>query len=717
VRALRVLLATLVLATGVLVGPLAPAGKAIAAEPDAMVSIRLDSFSPSLPKRNSELTITGQVTNTSKKRLFRPRAYFWRNQAPITDSEGFDQALDSDANDPLGARYIPAFDNLFDDDDPYLDAGDSAGFTLRVKLSDLALSPTPGIYLMGVHVLQNETSPAVGRARLFVPVLSKAPRNSLQMTTVVALSSRPSLVSPGLFSDDHLAAEVAPGGRLDVLLSAADQKSVSFAVDPALVDELEAMRSGYRVLDPDGDPEDGTGGSDAGRWLNAFSRLSASHDGYRLLYGSVDVAAVAHAGKDDVLQASQAAAKTVAATSSLPLLVWPGGGVADLPTVAAAEALEPAAILLSDSATRAEAPLLQGLRAPGVPRADIVNYTSAAFGGGPGPEPSDTPVHLQQRMLAEGWLHAATEPEGTTLGRVRVVSTAAQAKSDDESVRAPWIRQTTLTQLLKSNPARWDGALHYTDDNRGKELDAAQLSGVDRLSRSWSTWADLLTDRGTARASADAAVARATSFRLRGKEEEFGELVDPQLRTLDSSLDQIQISATRRLKTPKSKVFFPITIRNRLPQPSGASDPSLNTVSVKLVFTSDNSQRLTVQPIPLTSIAAGQNFTSNAVVDARTNGTVRVTAQLYTASNQPVGRPKIIDVTATQAGTVGWFIAIGAGIVLVGTTALRIRQVTRERARAAAQAGSAPLDATRSAPAQDVSSPGAGQNTSESIDV
>jgi hypothetical protein len=35
----------------------------------------------------------------------------------------------------------------------------------------------------------------------------------------------------------------------------------------------------------------------------------------------------------------------------------------------------------------------------------------------------------------------------------------------------------------------------------------------------------------------------------------------------------------------------------------------------------------------------------------------------------------------TQNGTTGWAIAIAAGIVLVATTALRIRQVAKDRAK------------------------------------
>jgi hypothetical protein len=52
-----------------------------------------------------------------------------------------------------------------------------------------------------------------------------------------------------------------------------------------------------------------------------------------------------------------------------------------------------------------------------------------------------------------------------------------------------------------------------------------------------------------------------------------------------------------------------------------------------------------------------------------------------TESGRPVGRPFDIEVQVTQNGTTGWAIAIAAGIVLVGSTFLRIRQVAKERTK------------------------------------
>ncbi len=103
------------------------------------------------------------------------RALFWRNQAPIIGRDGLEQALASESNDPLGARHTGTFQDLFTAAEPFLEPNASVNFNLRVRVSDLELSPTDGVYLMGVHVLQRGNNVAIGRARTFVPVLAAKP--------------------------------------------------------------------------------------------------------------------------------------------------------------------------------------------------------------------------------------------------------------------------------------------------------------------------------------------------------------------------------------------------------------------------------------------------------------------------------------------------------------------------------------------------------------
>ncbi|SDT43195.1 hypothetical protein SAMN04488543_4358 [Friedmanniella luteola] len=691
-RALRVLLALLA-GCAALLGPLGPAPSAAAAEPEALVRITLTAMTPALPERDGTITLTGRVENVTDERLFRLQAIFWRDQAPITGAEGVEQALASESNVPLGNRHTPVYQDLYTPDDPYLQPGATADFTLTARVADLQLSPADGLYLIGVHVLQNGNTTAVGRTRTFVPVLAEPPGASLRMTSLVVLGSRPSQLRRGVLTDDHLADEVRPGGRLSALLAAADSDAVSFAVDPALVEELTTMRAGYAVQTGDGSTAPGRGQADAAAWLQRFSRVRDDRDGFRLLYGSPDIAALVHDRQTRVLDAAAAASRRVEATASLPLLVLPADGLADEATLRAAERLEPAAVVLSDrSVTDGDEPLLGGGDRP-----PVVRFSSAASGGGPGPDPRNTPVQVRQRSLADTWVQASEATDGVTRGRVRLVSATNQVQGEDPGVAAPWIRRTTLSDLLSGTPARWDGRLSYPAEAREAELTSGQLATLRGFAASWSTYAELLVDGDAVEIAGQAAVARAASTAWRDEERLRSPWLETQQDALDATLeDQLLISTNPKVSTiAQDGVVFPITVENQLP--ADPDDPEAGAVRLRLVFVSDNRQRLRIAPIELGDvrdgvrmIRAGDSYTANAQVSAKANGTVPVRAQLQTLDGTPVGRPQRIDVRVTQNGTTGWAIAAAALVVFAGSTALRIRQVNRTRARAAELAAAAP---------------------------
>jgi hypothetical protein len=674
VRTARALLAGAVSGLCLLLVP----SPAAATEPVASVAISLTSMEPQVPTRDGEITVTGRVTNITKQRLYRLEALFWRNQAPINSRAGLEQALASESNDPLGARHTGAFQDLFTAAEPFLAPNASVDFRLKVKISDLELSPTDGVYLMGVHILQRGNNVAIGRARTFVPVLAAKPKNSLTLASLVVLNTRPSLVRKGVLSDDHLAAEVGQNGRLAALIKAAEIPTRSFAVDPALIEELQTMAAGYQVLDSEGTTSAGTGQADATRWLEGFKRLQSSHDGYRLLYGSPDIAALVHDGQEGVLGDAANANKLVESTRSLPLLVLPAGGNADAATAKAAAALQPAAIVLADTSAKGPTPLLAG-----PDQVPIVRYSKAAQSGGPGPDPRETAVQIRQRMLAESWLQATAARDGLAHGRVQLISTAAQAAAGAPELKAPWLKQGALSELLKTTPAPWSQKFHYSSGAQEAQLTEGQLSSLRKFDVSHDTYADLLVDPTSARAEGSAALARAASAKWRDRDRARRAFLGPQQAALDEILlDKIQIRSSARVQTvARQGVEFPITIRNTLE--ADAAHPDVRAVKVSLVFHSENSQRLTIKTIKAPQIRAQDSFTGNAAVTARANGIVPVTAQLMTQSGRPVGRPFDIEVQVTQNGTTGWAIAIAAGIVLVGSTFLRIRQVAKERGKTA----------------------------------
>jgi Family of unknown function (DUF6049) len=687
--------AAILLTSGLLMPAALRPPTASAQEPEAFVSIRLTSMAPALPKPDSTVTLTGNVTNISDVQLTNLQAIFWRAPGdPILNAEALNRTLASAANEPLGARLENNYQNIPAETDRTLEPGETTTFTLKATVAELAFPLADSVYLIGVHVrgriTLNGADITLGRARTFLPMQTQKTPNTLQMTSVVILNSRPSLLRGSEFVNNHLATEVASDGRLDRLIDAADADNVSFAVDPALIDELRAMKGGYTVRGSDASTTDGQ--SAASRWLDKFDSLKSNRDGFRLIYGSPDIAALVHSGQARVLDQAQLAGRTVDGLSGLPILVLPTGGAADAQTLAAAQDLDPTAILLSDVSTTQPRPLLATGKAP------VVSFTANSFGGGPGPDPRNTAVHIQQRMLADTWIEANASPAGSTLGRVRVVTNAAQAAGDAGSDDPPWIRRGTLSELLRSQPADWDQQLNYPKAARADELSDSQVRSIRQLARSQATYADLLADPDTEKVAAATSLARAASGTWRGARGAMRAFVRPQIAELDDILhNKVEIRTSRKVTTVARQGRFPITVRNTLPA-SDSPGSLTNAVRVRLVFNSSVEQRLTVRPLDLGVIRAEANVAATAEVDAKANGTVPVTAQLTTTTGRLIGRPMTIQVTATQAGTTGWIIVLISGPVLLAGVALRIRQVARERAAAAVPV---PPDALSSKPPVD----------------
>ncbi len=663
-----------------------------AADPESWLSVSIDGMSPAVPERDGTVRLTGTVRNTSEVPLTRLQAVLWRSLDPISDREGMDQALAAPANEPLGARVKPQTisENIPSDDDRTLDPGQSTDFDLTADVDDFELPDEEGVFLIGVQIRgRAETGgddEILGRGRIFMPLAAGTDPSDAdteataddglvpqQLTSVVLLNSRPSLVRSGVLADDHLAGEVADAGRLRTLLDAAKQPSATYAIDPAMIEELETMRRGYQVLGPDDTVTTGTGSAAAARWLDDFNRLRVrGGDGYRTLYASPDLTALVHSGQQQIISTAKAAGDRVESTRALPLLVLPGAGRADGDTMAVAGTLGAKAILVSENTARGDGPLLAAGGAT-----PVVSYSVTALTGGPGPAPRRTPVKIRQRALADSYVAAADATEDDPARQVRLISTAAQAAAVPAGP-TPWLRPQTLTTLLEQTPAPWDDDFAYGNKARAAELSAAQLSTVERLAEDYATYVDLFVDQDRAKAQRLSTLPRAASATWRDHEEAFTSYTD----TVDAEVtttvrEGISIVVTPRVQTTGREAAFPITVRNRLP--ASDADPQFNAIKVVLRFSSINSQRLTVKPIEIPVLAAGSSRTENALVRAETNGSVEVTAELFTASGRRLGQSEPILVNATQAGTIGWIIAIVAGVVLVGTTALRIRQVAKER--------------------------------------
>ena len=652
-----------------------PAPEAAAVEPTASVRITLKAMSPSVVKPGDTVRISGTVTNVSGKPLNRLSAYFWRSTFPLTSSDQLAAAATSQSNNPIGQRRygFGEYDELFSSAKPTLAPKASVDFALTATTNQLlGANPTNGVYLMGVQVLSQDSKFAVGRSRIFVPVLnpklSSASSNSVQLSSLVMLTSKPAQLRAGVLADDHLANEVAPGGRLYDLLSDADQPATSYAVDPNLIVELRTMSAGYQVLGSDGELVSGTGRTSAQTWLTRFTALQTGHDGYRLPFAQYDLSALVRDDRLDLARAAEAAAKTVDGISALPLLVAPPDGTANQATVDAADQLGARAVLLNASTVSDLGPLIKQKGG-----ATILSYDTSAPAAGPGPAPDDTPVHLRESALASTYIESITSAADTTVGRLRVITSPDQSGGGLETDQAPWLKLSDVGQLLDGKPHSWSGHPSYSTSARNHRLSSRQVEASRDLAQDFETYRQLLADPGDLSTQLNQSLARVVSTTWRGRTSSQRSFVRAQTSVFDSVLrgTMIQLEGQNLVLTGAAG-NVPLTVINNFNQ----------RIRVQISFSSPNRERLNVTDVSAKKIGViepGGRIPVTAAVQARSNGRLPITCQLTTVSGAPVGQPLIIEINPTQAGRIGWLISLGALIVLVAATAFRIRQVRRER--------------------------------------
>ena len=665
----RLLLALVLALAGL---SLPTAASAQAEDETQPVGITITGMDPALPDRNATITLTGTATNNSAEPLSGVQAIFWRDQSPITDNEGFNSALNSAATQPWGSRVFDkpgAYVDLTNQQRPTIAPGETVPFQVRAKVADLELPRTAGDYLIGVHVLGRvgrKANATIGRARLFVPLprmgTTATPPTPVQTVTTVVLSSRPSKIGLGLFTDDHLAEELSAGGRLTLLLRAARRPDVSYLIDPALLDEVTSMAApeGYQIQQPDGRTVPGQGAQVARRWLEEYAQLDTSN-GYRLPFGTPDLSALAHQQLGAVVQRSVAAGDRVGQVRDLPLIAWGSNGQVAPDSIPIWEQTKATAILAASAQTS------QALLRP-LGTTQLISYNPRLFDGGPGPDPRTTPIHLRQRLLAESYLDSLT---GRSTPVVRVITTADQATAD-LAADAPWVQRQPLRTLLAERPAEWSNQLDYPQTAASTELNSRQAGQIRDLGASYAAYADLVVDPDPVNQRADESVSRAASSWWRGDPQGFEAFLQPQSAQARALLSGATVNLTvqRSVIMSGQSGSFPVTLTNTLGAP----------VHVTIVWDSDQPQRLDIPPQRNIVIDARGSVTVNVQPKAAANGPVRVSAQLTTPNGTPLGKRTSLTVNATNFGFVGWIIVVASGIVLLGATTLRIRQVRRERA-------------------------------------
>jgi hypothetical protein len=326
--------------------------RAAAGKPGAtpFVQVRIDQVTPQTVTTTSEpiVTVAGTVTNVGDRPV-RDVMVRLEHAAAVNTSAGLRTNLDGDTD-----QYEAVADFLTVARE--LQRGQKAGFTLSAPVRSLTKPSLaiakPGVYplLVNVNGTPDYGEPArLDNARFLLPVVGVPPdpldtsgdalsaagggiapdtSKPVPITMLWPLADRPRL-APGVpggtipvrLMDDELATSLATGGRLDVLLAAAEfatsrdvdpdgavSRSVCLAVDPDLLVTVNAMTAGYVVSgkasdSPDGSAEQpgtpthpGTGQAAAVGWLDRLRTLAHRMCVAPLPYAQADLDAVHRVG-------------------------------------------------------------------------------------------------------------------------------------------------------------------------------------------------------------------------------------------------------------------------------------------------------------------------------------------------------------------------------------------------------------------------------------
>ncbi|MEV0190345.1 DUF6049 family protein [Kitasatospora purpeofusca] len=692
------------------------------------VTMTIESVSKPVAVQSGTVTITGHVTNAGRSVLKSAHAAVrrpWPSKPLTTRSE---LAAVSSRSAPLNA------DGISMDSPQYalneLGPGQSQPYTLSVAVADLQLSGE-GVYELAVDVwgstADNQRDRPLGIARSYLPYNpSPGDAQPSKVTTLWPLVHAPVLAAQTLsendqtvpvLRDDSLATEFAPGGRLYALVdTGAALTGLTWVVDPDLLDTAFAMTKRYVVQKPgtegnaakDDNTVPGTGTAAATAWLDKL-RAAVAKPGSQVValpYADPDLASIAHnapelEGIDTALgKAATAGRLTVEGRLSVDTradVAWPHRGYLDQRITAVAQRTGNSLVLVN-GASMPESDALKytpsAARPIGNGQTAVVadQLISSLFEGGLATQEEQS--RAVQRFLAETFVISRQEPQNPRgllvmpprdldADAAKVLATALQAAQDGKWVEP--VKLDALAQLPadpKANTAV-PAPADYPARARDSELSAFDLTTTTRIQTDLDTLMRVLTLPQRVRGPFSAAMVRSLSTEWRTEGTAGADYREGVKRYLKELTGAVKVPPKREITFAGDTGVLQVSVRNDLTQ---------TVTNLKLVLTPAQQNRLRVElPTEELVLPASQSVTLRFPAEAKNNGPVSMTAQLYTTGPNPqkYGEPVTFTVQVTSV-TNGVLYVFGGGVLLLLLAALRfVRQ--RKRRVAHGDEGDAPL--------------------------
>ncbi|MGH3751119.1 MAG: DUF6049 family protein [Pseudonocardiaceae bacterium] len=677
------------------------------------------------------LRVTGRVVNVGDRVITRLGVRLQRDE-PVNSEQAAVRATTSVPEAPHVTRFQPVEGDLA--------PGQSSPFQLEValrggaELESLQINE-PGVYPLLVNLNGKPDFGDTARLAsvpLLLPVLGIPPAapggpagpvlgqpvRPAPLTVVWPLAAEPARLPTGpgepilirgdRAAADPVAADIAAGGRLDGVLGALEQvvppgsplaAAVCVAIDPALLETVDGMSRGYRVVHPGG-LRAGTGARDAQSWLDRLRSAVQGRCVLALPYADPDLVALSRAGLTDLTAlAISTGARLVSdllGVQPLTGVSWPAGGVLDERTLTDLTALEIRAVLLdtrgvsaapladdvvSLPAARSPAPSPQGSRGAGLLIDPLLTSALAADPEQPGRDAG--PLAAQDGLGALVY-RAAIDPGRRPVllvpprrWQARGTEATALLSTARQLLEAGFVVPRDLPTLSATRPAGPAAAVAYPPQASAQEIPHTITADVER-------------DRDVLRDLQMATVVDATTNLepvdllnplrlglLRGVSSAWRTQPDRAVLVtgeLHSRLDELRRSV-RIVQSPgpyslaASDSPLLITVSNELPV----------GVQVRLSLSDTAGLRTGAVGLQLVPARSTRQFVIPAQV-SRT-GQFSVDARLGTPGGTPLGEPSTLQLRSTAFGTVTVALTTGAGaalILLVARGFVRRRRRARE---------------------------------------
>ncbi len=698
-----------------LAGVTAPAAQAGAPDKaptgSATVAVSLDTVTPSAPVKGDTLTVSGTLTNKSKETVTAaqvdlrvgPRLYSRTSIDTANRRRGYLPGADPS---PVGGKYTVKITKL--------PSGISQDFTLSVPVSKLGLGDD-GVYQLGVtlsgrtpHALYDQV---LGIKRTFLPWQSEdrdsKPRISYAWPLIAAAhltaeTGSDSQQTP-VFADDELAAEIAPGGRLEQMVSLGSQLPVTWVIDPDLLASVDAMTRDYRVKSGDTTIA-GTNQNVAKQWLASLEAAVTEGKVIALPFGDPDLASIAHRGKNvsGTLSHLQNASEVAVTTVQTILhrkpstdFAWPVDGaidpsIVDVATSAGAHNVISRSDSLQESGGLVYTPAAARPIGGGTTAVVSDARLSTAFQGDM-TKAGDSTLAVQKFLaLTLSLAEQDTDKDRNVVVAPQRMPTVAQAQTMARALHAldddRWTQSQGLIQAAEAKPdakatTQVPRTSRYPKKLRSQELPTQAFQDIKSTQASLNNFQVILTQPERVVTPFGNAVNRSMSTSWRGRPLEAQQYRDSVRTYLQGLVNEVQLISKSDVTLSGRSATIPVTVQNRLLQ---------DVDHLVLRLKSENATRLELndggavaeQPI---QIAGGHSQSVKFDAAANINGQVQMTAQLYTEDGTPYGAEMNFTVKVSEL-TPTVLLVIAGGLLLLVLAGIRM-YAHRKRANAGGAAG------------------------------